>query len=157
MLDFKRFHFSRKKPWKGATPFAQLNCENKSFVPNHQILSQCPIQRFLTVITNFLRALSKKEYDFSGIINQALRIFWFQALWKPRFENKRNFSINCDCIIWTFTSWHSLKRTFTSWHTHKGAFTSWHTCMNIYIMAYPQGGIYIMTSLQEAFTSWHAH
>ena len=47
---------------------------------------------------SFLGALSKKKKDdFLGIINQVLRIFWFQALWKPHFENKRNFWINCVC------------------------------------------------------------
>ena len=51
MLDFQRIHFSRKRPRKGATPFAQPNCE--SFEADHQIPSQCPIQRFLTVITHF--------------------------------------------------------------------------------------------------------
>ena len=53
MLDFQRIHFSRKRPLKGATPFAQPSCENKSFEPDHQIPSQCPIQIFLTVITSF--------------------------------------------------------------------------------------------------------
>ena len=46
---------------------AQSNCENKSLEPDHQISSQCPIQRFLSVITNFLGALSqKKKDDLSG-------------------------------------------------------------------------------------------
>ena len=66
MLDFQRIHFSRKKPLKGATPFCSTNCENKSFDPDHQVQSQCPIRRFLTVITNFFwGALSQKEDDFS--------------------------------------------------------------------------------------------
>ena len=39
----------------------------------------------------FLEALNKKEDDFVGIINQVLKMFWFQALKKPRFENKGNF------------------------------------------------------------------
>ena len=91
MLDFQRIHLFQKRPWKCATFFAQSNCENKSFEPDHQILSQCPIRRFLTVITNFLGALSQKEDDFSGIINQVLKMFWFQALRKPRFENKGIF------------------------------------------------------------------
>ena len=98
MLDFQRTHFSRKRPLKCATLFAQPNCENKSFEPDHQIPSQYPIQKFLTVITIFLGALSKKEDDFSWIINQVLRIFWFQVLWKPCFENKGNFWINRVCI-----------------------------------------------------------
>ena len=128
MLDFQRIYFFRKRPWKRATPFAQLNCENKSFKPDHHILSQCPIRRFLTVITNFFGSLkSKKRDDFSGIINQALRIFWFQALRKPRFENKGNVWIKCVCI-----------KASASWHTHKG-------------------DICIMTSLQEAFESWRTH
>ena len=61
MPDFQRIHFFQKMPWKRATPFAQPNCEDKSFEPDHQILSQCPIRRFLTVITNFLRAESQKR------------------------------------------------------------------------------------------------
>ena len=61
MLDFQWIHFSRKRPWKRAALFAQPNCENKSFAPNHQIPSQCPIQRFLAMITNFCESLKKKK------------------------------------------------------------------------------------------------
>ena len=50
-----------------------------------------PFGDFLTVITNFWRALSQEEDDFSGIINQVLKMFWFQALSKPYFENKGDF------------------------------------------------------------------
>ena len=65
-LIFKEFIFPKKGPWKRATPFAQLNCENKSFESDHQIPKSMPIQRFLTVITNFfLGTLSQKEDDFS--------------------------------------------------------------------------------------------
>ena len=55
-------------PWKHATLFAQPNCENKSFEPDHQIPSQCPIRRFSNSGHQFfLGALSKeKEDDFSG-------------------------------------------------------------------------------------------
>ena len=95
MLYFQRVHFSRKRFWKRATLFAQPNCENKSFEPDHRIPSQYPIQRFLIVIINFLRALSQKEDDFSRIINQVLKIFWFQALRKPHFENKFFFNKLC--------------------------------------------------------------
>ena len=76
MLDFQRIHFSKKAKKKRATPFAQPNCEDKSFEPNHQILSQCPIRRFLTVITSFLGASSQKEDDFSRIINKVLKMFF---------------------------------------------------------------------------------
>ena len=114
----------------------------------------------------FFGALSQKEDDFSGIINQVLRIFWFQALWKPCFENKENFWINCVCIK-TFasrhTSWghshHDIPtrghlhhciptryiciiactiRTFASQHTHKGTLALWHI-------------------FKRTFASWHIH
>ena len=97
MLDFQRIHFSRKMPWKCATPFAQPNCENKSFEPDHQIPNQYPIQRFLTVITNFLGSLKSKRRWLFRNNKLSLKIFWFQALWKPRFEDKRKFWINCVC------------------------------------------------------------
>ena len=49
MLDFQRILFSKKKK-KGALEtchlFAQLNCENKSVEPDHQILNKYPIRRF---------------------------------------------------------------------------------------------------------------
>ena len=157
MLDFQRIHFSKKKPWKHATPFAQLNYENKSFEPDHQILSQCLIRRFLTVITNFLGALSQKEDDFSGIVNQALRIFWFQALRKPRFENKGNFWINCVCtkalrVMIYLQGGICIHCIPTSEHLHHDiptwTFTSWHTYMNICIIAHPQWGIHAMAYSQ---------
>ena len=79
MLDFQRIHFfSKKKALETCHHFAQPNCENKSFEPDHQIPSQCPIQRFSNSDHQiFLGALSQKEDDFSGIINQVLKIFWF--------------------------------------------------------------------------------
>ena len=70
--------------------FAQPNCEDKSFEPDHQILSQCPIQRFLTLITSFLGASSQKEDDFSRIINQVLKIF-FRHRGSPILKIKRIF------------------------------------------------------------------
>ena len=119
-------------------PFAQSNCENKSFEPDHQIPSQCLIRRFLTVITIFLGALSQKWDDFSWIINQVLRIFWFQAFRKPHFENKGNFWINCVCI-----------KEFVSWYTHKWAFAFiTYLQEDIHVMAYPYKGI---------FASWHPY
>ena len=68
MLDFQRIHVSRKRPWKRTTSLLNQICENKSFESDNQISSKCPIREFLTVITNFLGALSKKkrEDDFSG-------------------------------------------------------------------------------------------
>ena len=66
MLDFQRIHFSRKKALETCHLFAQPNCKNKSLESDQQISSQCPIRKFLTVITNFLRALSQKKDDFSG-------------------------------------------------------------------------------------------
>ena len=111
------------------------------------------------MITIFLGTLSQKEDDFSWIINQVLRIFWFQALWKPHFENKRNFWINCG----------SLKsKAFVSWYTHKGAFAfiaymqeDIHTMAyfqaDIRIMAYSQGDIRIHYIHKGAFTSLHTH
>ena len=78
ILNFQKIHFFRKRPWKCATPFVQPNCENKSFGPDHQILNQCPIRRFLTMITNFLGSLSQKEDDFLGIINWVWNYFGFR-------------------------------------------------------------------------------
>ena len=34
---------------------------------------------------------NRYDNDFSGIVNQVLKIFRFQALRKPRFENTGNF------------------------------------------------------------------
>ena len=72
-------------PWKRATPFAQPNYKNKSFVPNHQIFELMSHPEISNSDHQFsLRALSKKrEDDFSGIINQDLKICWFQAPRKP--------------------------------------------------------------------------
>ena len=80
MLDFQKICLFKKKPWKRATPFAQSNCENKSFETDHQVPSQCHIRRFLTVITNFLGELSQKKrknkkMTFREITNQDLKIF----------------------------------------------------------------------------------
>ena len=134
-----------------------------------------PFEDFLIVITNFLRALSQKEDDFSWIINQVLRIFWFQALWKPRFENKRNFWLNCVCtkafrvmiylqggicIHCIPTRGHLHHGIVPSGHSHHDiptwTFTSWHTYMNIYIMTYLHEHLHhgIPT---WTFASWHTH
>ena len=74
-------------------PFAQPNCENKSFELDHQISELMSHPEIPNSDHQFSSgALSKKrEDDFSRIINQVLKIFWFQALRKPRFENKENF------------------------------------------------------------------
>ena len=118
-LIFKEFIFLKKRPWKCAISFAQLNCGNKSFEPDHQILSQCPIRRFLTVISNFLGALSKKKkMIFREIINQNSKIFLFQALRRPWFWKQREFL-------------NKLRLR-----------------QNICIVAYPWGGICIMAHLQ---------
>ena len=58
-----------------------------------------------------------------------MKIFWFQVLRKPCFENKGNFWINCVFI-----------KAFVSWYTHKGAFA---------FIAYLQEDIHIMTYLQR--------
>ena len=129
-----------------------------------------PHSRLLTVITNFLGALSQKENDFSWIINQVLKIFWFQALRKPRFKNKGNFWIKCVCIK-AFVSWYTHRRAFTSSYTHKDTSVSWHAsrghthhgmhqgyicitaCQQGYICitAYLQGYICITTYLQKGY------
>ena len=68
------------------------------------------------MITNFLRALSKKKkMTFREITNQDLKIFLFQTLRKPWFWKQKEF-LNKLCLR-----------------------------QNICIMAYPQGGICIMT------------
>ena len=116
-------------------PFCPIKIVKISFL-SHIISFQvnAPLKDFLTVITNFFGSLkSKGRWLFN---KSSVKIFWFQALWKPRFENKRNFWINCVCI-----------KTFASWHTY----------MNIHVMTYPQRGIYIMTHISWTFTSWHTH
>ena len=63
MLDFQRIHFFKRVlnvPPLLLNQIVKINL----FELDHQILSQCPIRRFLTVITNFLGALSQKEDDF---------------------------------------------------------------------------------------------
>ena len=123
MLDFQRIHFSRKGLENEPPLFAQLNCESKSFEPDHQILSQCPIQRFLIVITHFFGSLKFKKKRWLFRNNKlSLKIFWFQVLRKPCFENKGNF--------WkiVFTSKHSHHGILSRRHLHslhtQGAFTS---------------------------------
>ena len=69
-----------------------------------------------------------------------MKIFGFQKLRKPRFENKRNFWINCDCIK-AFVSWYSHKKTFASLHTHERASTSLHIQRDICTTTYPLKGI----------------
>ena len=149
--------------------------------------SKCPIQRFSNSDHQFfLGALSQKEDDFSWIINQVLRILWFQLLWKPHFENKGNFWINCVCIK-ALVSWYTYKgafafiaylqgnirimactiRTFVSRHTHKGHL---HQCMpikghlhhdtstrSICIMAYPQGASASLHAYKRTFASWYIY
>ena len=92
MLDFQKNSFFQKKGL-GNVPPLLLNQIVKINLLSQIIRFQAnaPFEDFLTVITNFLGALSQKEDDFSGIINQVLKIFWCQALGKPRFENKENF------------------------------------------------------------------
>ena len=173
--NFQRIHFSRKRSWKRATSLLNqiVKINLLSQITRSQV--NASFGDFLTVITNFLWALSQKEDDFSWTINQVLRIFWFQALWKPRFENKRNFWINCVCIkafaSWhapsghlhhslhqwdiriiactngTFASWHITKRTFVSWRTHKGAFASLHT---------QKGHLHQNICIMK-FASWQTH
>ena len=116
MLDFQIICFSRKRPWKRATSLLNQICENKFFESDHQISSKCLIRRFLTVITNFLGALSKKKkMTFWEIASQDLKIFLFQTLRMPWFWKQREF-LNKLCLR-----------------------------QNIRIMTYPQGGICIMT------------
>ena len=147
MLDFQRIHFSRKGLENVPALFAQLNCESKSFEPDHQILSQCPIQRFLTVITHFFESLKSKRRWLFKNNKLNLKIFWFQALRKPRFENKENFWINCVCI-----------KAFVSWYIHKGAFAFIaYLQEDIHVMAYSQVAIHIMACTNGTFASWHTH
>ena len=86
MLDFRRTHFFQKKALKTCHPFTQTNCEeNKSFEPDHQIFELMSHPEISNSDHQFSsRALSKKKKDdFSGIINQDLKIYWFQASKKP--------------------------------------------------------------------------
>ena len=88
--------------------------------------SQCPHSKISNSDHQFFLGSFKSKGRWLFMNSKlSLKIFWFQALWKPRFKNKGNFWIICVCI-----------KTFASRHTHKGAFTSWHTYMNICIMTY---------------------
>ena len=169
MLDFQRIRFFQKKRlWKRA--ISLLNQIVKISLLSQIIRFQinAPFGDFLTVITKFFGSLKLKGRWLFKNNKLSLKIFWLQALWKPCFENKRNFWINCVCIK-AFVSWYTHKGAFafiaylkghlhhcipTRLHSHhcmhhKGASTSWHTYMNIYIMTYPQRGIYIMAYLHE--------
>ena len=57
MLDF----FFLEKGLERATSLLNQIYENKSFESDHQIPSQWPIRRFLTVITNVFRSLKSKN------------------------------------------------------------------------------------------------
>ena len=56
---FKEFIFLKKIVEMGYL-FAQPNCENKSFKPDHQISSKCPIQRFSNSDHQFCFTLKSK-------------------------------------------------------------------------------------------------
>ena len=101
--------FQKKGPWKCAISLLNQIVKISLLSQIIRLQVNAPFRDFLTVITNFLGALSQKEDDFSWIINQVLRIFWFQTLRKSRFENKGNFWIKCVCIK-TFMSWHPYKK-----------------------------------------------
>ena len=147
MLDFQRIHFSKKGLWKRA--ISLLNQIVKMSLLSQIIRFQvnAPFKDFLIVITNFLGALSQKKDDFSWIINQVLRILWFQALWKPCFENKRYFWINCVCT-----------KAFVSWCTHKGGICihcipiKGHSCHGILPSGYPHHGILSRRHLHSLHT-----
>ena len=158
-MSFKEFIFFRKRPWKCATPFAQPNCENKSFEPDHQIPSHCPIRRFLTMITNFFGSLKSKRRWLFRNNKLSLKIFWFQALRKPRFENKGNFWINYVCIK-AFASLHAHKRAFASLHTYKRTLGHSHhdisTRRHLHHCTPTNGAFTSLHTHKRTFTSWHA-
>ena len=178
MLDFQRIHFSRKRPWKCAT-ISLLNQIVEISLLSQIIRFQvnAPFRNFLIVITNLFGSLKSKGRWLFMNNKLSLKIFWFKALWKPHFENKRNFWINCVCTkafrVMAYPQGdigiHSIpKRTSTFIASIRRTFASWHAPVNIYIMTYPQGGIYVMTYIHEhlhlhhgiptwAFASWHAH
>ena len=115
----------------------------------------------------------------------SVKIFWFQALWKPRFKNKRNFWINCVCtkafhimtdsqgdicihcipkralafiasLQGAFASWHTPKRTLASWHTTEETFASWHTHKGAFTSRHTYMSICIMTCpLESICTTRH--
>ena len=88
-LIFKEFIFPEKG--LGNVPPLLLNQIVNLLSQIIRFRVDAPFEDFLIVITNFLGVLSQKEDDFSWIINQVLRIFWFQALWKSRFKIKGIF------------------------------------------------------------------
>ena len=126
-------------------PFAQPICENKSFEPDHLISSRHPIWE----ISNndhqfFLRALSQKEDDFLGIINQVLKIKgifeWFVFASKHLHHDiPTNGHLHHDIPI---------RR-----HLHHKTFASPSLWENIYIMFW----IHVLASswINLASPSWH--
>ena len=56
----KNSFFQKKMALEMCHLFAQPNCENKSFEPDHQISSKCPIQRFSNSDHQFFGSLKSK-------------------------------------------------------------------------------------------------
>ena len=117
MLDFQRIHFSRKRPWKCALSLLNQIAEISLLSQIVRFQVNAPFEDFLIVITNFSGSLKSKGRWLFRNNKLSLKILWFQALWKPCFENKGNFWINCVCVK-AFASWHSYKRTSASWKLH---------------------------------------
>ena len=130
-----------------------------------------PFGDFLTMITNFFGSLKSKERWFFRNNKLSLKILWFQALWKPCFESKRNFWINCVCTeaFCIMAYYHREirihcipKRAFTFIASLKGhshhSMHQWdirimaHHQRDIRITAYSKGSIYIM-----AYPHKHLH
>ena len=94
MLDFQRTHFFfQKKALETCHPFTQPNCEkNKYFEPDHHISELMAHSKIANNDHQFSsRALSQKENNFSWIINQVLKIFWFQTLRNLDLKTKEIF------------------------------------------------------------------
>ena len=145
MLDFQRIHLFQKRPWRRAISLLDQIVEISLLSQIIRFQVNAPFGDFLTVITNFFGSLKSKGRWLFMNNKSSVKIFWFQALWKPRFENKRNFWINCVCT----KAFHNM--TYIHEHLHHGiptrghlrhdihtwTFTSWHTCMSICIMTCP--------------------
>ena len=74
MLDFQIIHFSRKRPWKCATPF----CSTKLWIfwVRSSDSKSMPHSKISNSDHQFFGSLESKKNDFSGLINKVLKMFF---------------------------------------------------------------------------------
>ena len=118
------------------------------------------------MITNFFGSLKPKRRWLFKNNKLSLKIFWFQALWKPHFENKRNFWINCVCTkafrvmaypqgdvgIHCIPKRASTFITYIHEHLHHDIPTRGHLHHDIHTWTFASRHTH-----NGAFTSWHTY